>query len=223
MKTNMMQLSKFLTWSVTGDGYIGYSTNNKNAHYAIQRDLKHRDYLEVIKDKLIGLQDCSIRIDEYTRKDNGKTVLDLRTNSHPTFTRIRERQYIMNHRVIDPHQLTMLDWEAAAFLYMDDGSLCFNNKGSMITRLSTSAYSYPEQEAIRKAFIEKLDIIWNINRNGNTWQLNLAKQSKDSWFKNINPYIVDSYKYKLPEFLQKETSRTDDDLVYLITEQGQPR
>ena len=219
MKTNMMQLSKFLTWSVSGDGYVGYASHNKNAHYSITRSPKHKDYLEVIANKFIGLQDCVVRIDEYTRKDNGKHVLDLRTNSHPIFSRVRERQYIQNHKVIDPHQLTMLDWEAAAFLYMDDGSLCVNNKGSLITRISTCHFSYGDNELLRKAFIEKLGVIWNINRNGNTWQLNLAKQSRDLWFANIEPFIVDSYKYKLPEFLQKETSRTDDDLVYL-TKQG---
>ena len=215
MKTNMMQLSKFVSWSVAGDGYVGHSTNNKNAHYSISRSPEHKDYLDVIANKFIGLQDCSVRIDEYIRKDNGKTVLDLRTSSHPLFSRIRERQYIQNYRVIDPHQLTLLDWEAAAFLYMDDGSLCVNNKGSLIVRLSTCAYSFPEQEALRKVFVEKLGVVWNINRNGNTWQLNLAKKSRDVWFDGIRPFVIDSYKYKLPEFLKKETSRTDGDLVYV--------
>ena len=213
MKTNMMELSKFLKWSVCGDGYVGYSTHNKNAHYSISRDPVHKDYIDVIANKFIGLQDCVVRLDTYIRKDNHKTVLDLRTSSHPIFTRIRERQYIQSRRVIDPHMLTMLDWETTAFLYMDDGSLCVNNKGSLITRLSTCAYSYFEQEALRKAFIEKLGIVWNINKNGNTYQLNLAKSSRDLFFKKIKPYIVPSYNYKLPEFLQKETSRTDDDLV----------
>ena len=64
MKINMMQLSKFLAWSVTGDGYVGYSTNNKNAHYSISRSPEHKDYLEVIASKFIGLQDCNVRIDE---------------------------------------------------------------------------------------------------------------------------------------------------------------
>ncbi len=219
MKINMMQLSKFLTWSVTGDGYVGYATHNKNAHYAIQRDTKHEDYITAIWEKLAELPDCTLRVDKYVRKDNGKSVLDLRTASHPLFTRVRDRQYIQNHKVIDPHQLTMLDWEAAAFLYMDDGSLCVNNKGSLITRLSTCHFSYGDHELLRKAFIEKLGVIWNINRNGNTWQLNLAKQSRDLWFDGIRNYIVPSYHYKLPESLQKETPRTGDDLVYL-TKQG---
>lgn len=213
MKTNMMQLSKFVSWSVCGDGYVGHRTNNNNAHYAIQRAPEHKDYLDVVADKFVGLQDCVVRRSEYIRKDNGKTVLAVHTSSHPLFTRIRERQYIQGHRVIDPHQLTLLDWEAAAFLYMDDGSLCYNNKGSMITRLSTCAYSYAEQEALRKAFIEKLGVIWNINRNGNTWQLNLAKQSRDKWFDGVRNYVVPSYQYKLPEFSQKGTPRTGDDLV----------
>jgi len=116
----------------------------------------------------------------------------------------------------------MLDWEAAAFLFMDDGSTCYNTKGSMIVRLSTCHFSYGYNELLRKAFIEKLGIIWNINRNGNLWQLNLAKTSKDEWFDKISPYfdkispyIVESYNYKLPEFSQKETSRTDGDFVYV--------
>lgn len=214
MKINMMQLSKFLTWSVTGDGYIGYATHNKNAHYSISRSPEHSDYLEVVRQRLQELPDCNVRLDTYIRKDNNKTVLNLRTTSHPIFTRVRERQYINSHKVIDPHQLTMLDWEVAALLYMDDGSLCVNNKGSLITRLSTCHFSYGDHELLRRAFVEKLGVIWNINRNGNTWQLNLAKQSRDKWFDGIRNYIVYSYKYKLPESLQKETSRTDDDLVY---------
>ena len=214
-----MQLSKFVSWSVAGDGYVGYSTHNKHAHYSISRSPQHKDYLEIIANKFVGLQDCKIRIDEYTRKDNGKIVMDLRTTSHPLFSRICDRQYIQNHRVIDPHQITLLDWEAAAFLFMDDGSLCYNNKGSMIVRLSTCAYSYAEQELLRKTFIEKLGVIWNINRNGNLYQLNLAKQSRDLWFQNIEPFMIDSYRYKLPGSSQKETSRTDDNLVYL-TKQG---
>lgn len=219
MKTNMMQLSKFLAWSVSGDGYVGHSTNNKNAHYSISRDPVHTDYLEVVASKFEGLQDCKVRIDTYTRKDNNKVVAGLRTSSHPVFTRTRNRQYINSHKVIDPHQLTMLDWEAAAFLFMDDGSTCYNNKGSMIVRLSTCHFSYGDNELLRKAFIEKLGMIWNINRNGNTWQLNLAKQSKDEWFDRIAKFMVKSYEYKLPASLQKETPRTGDDLVYL-TKQG---
>ena len=215
MKTNMMQLSKFLTWSVSGDGYVGYSTNNKNAHYSITRSKEHKDYLDVIANKFIGLQECNVKIDEYVRKDNNKLVLDLRTNSHPIFSRVRERQYIQNHKLLDPHQLTLLDWVAAAFFFMDVGYSCYYNKGSMIVLLSTCHFSYGDIELLRKAFIEKLGMIWNINRNGNVWQLNLAKQSKDEWFDKITPYIVDSYKYKLPESLQKETSRTDGDLVYI--------
>lgn len=216
MKINMMQLAKFLDWSVTGDGYVGYAAHNKNAHYAIQRDPRHKDYIEMVANKFVGLQDCVVSLSEYVKKDNNKTVIALKTNSHPVFTRTRERLYSDNRRVIDPHQLTTLDWEAAAILYMDDGSLCTNQNSNLIVRLSTCAYTYGEQELLRKAFIEKLGVVWNINRTGrNKWQLNLAKSSRNKWFDNITPFIVESYKYKLPESLQKETPRTGDDLVYL--------
>ena len=213
MKINMMQLSKFLTWSVSGDGCVTHGTHNRNAHYSISRDPKHKDYIDVVASKFTGLQDCKVTLSECTRRDNGKTVLSLRTSSHPIFTRVRERQYLNNHKVIDPHQLTMLDWEAAAFLYMDDGSLCSNNKGSLITRISTCHFSYGDNLLLRQAFIEKLGVVWNINKNRQFWQLNLAKSSRNLWFDGIRPYICQSYVYKLPESLQEVAPRTGDDLV----------
>lgn len=199
MKPNMMQLSKFIKWSVTGDGCVSYATHNKDAHYSITRAREHEDYLYIIKDKFTNLQNCTVTIDSYTRKDNGKEVLSLRTSSHPIFTRVRDRQYIKNHRVLDPHQMSVLDWESMAFLYMDDGSLCKNVKGYPIVRLSTCAYSYAEQMFLRLNIIEKLGVTFNINKTGKSlYQLNLAKNSFDTWFSGISSFIVSSYKYKLP-------------------------
>lgn len=212
MKTNMKELSKFVKWSVAGDGYVGRATHNKEAHYATTRLEKHRDYIDAIADKL----DCglfNVRIEDYTRKDSGKLCFTLRTTSHPLFSRIRDRQYVDGHRVIDPHMLTVIDWEAMAFLYQDDGSLCYNTAGSSIVRLSTCAYSYFEQEALRKAFIEKLGVCFNINKCGERYQLNLAKKDMDRFFDGIEKYVVPSYQYKLPASLQKGTPRTGDDLV----------
>lgn len=213
MKMNMMQLSKFVTWSVLGDGCVSFATHNKNAHYSITRSPEHKDYIDMVASRFTGLQDCTVTISEYERRDNKKLVVNLRTSSHPIFTRVRARQYIAGHRVVDPHMLTMLDWDAAAMLYMDDGSLCFNTKGYPIVRLSTCAYSHAEHEALRKQFADRLGVIWNINRSSNTYQLCLAKSSYDTWFNGINKYILKSYQYKLPTSLQEVASRTDDDLV----------
>lgn len=198
MKVNMMELSGFIKWSVAGDGYVGYATNNKNAHYSIERLAGHKDYIEVVASKIAGLQDCTVNVREYKRKD-GKDIVTLRTTSHPLFSRVRSRQYIDNHRVIDPHMLTVLNWERMAFLYMDDGSLCYNGKGFMIVRLSTCAYSFPEQQALVGAAREKLGVQFSINRAaGGRYQLNLLRSSHSKFFENIEQYIVQSYGYKLP-------------------------
>lgn len=205
MKTNMFEVSRFVKWSVTGDGYVGRGTNNKDAHYAISRSPQYADYLDVIEGKLAGLPDCRVRRSTYVRKDNGKEVHSLITSSHPLFSRIRDRQYIDGKRVIDPHMLTTINWEVLAFLYMDDGSLCHNIKGSPIVRISTCAYSYFEQMALRRAFVEKLGTVFNVNKaRKGLYQLCLAKKSHDEFFENITPFIVPSYRYKLPASLQRE-------------------
>lgn len=202
MKTNMMELSKFIKWSVCGDGFVGYATHNKDAHYAIQRAPKHKDYIDYITNKLSTLPDCKINIKQYTRKDNNKEVIQLTTSSHPLFTRVRERQYIQNHRVIEPHMLTLIDWECLANLYFDDGSLCYNSKGTPIVRISTCAYSYPEQEALRRLFIDRFNLCFNINKaSKGLYQLSLRVKDQDNFFAGLQPYKLSSYNYKFPEFL----------------------
>lgn len=198
MKPNMFEISKFVKWSVVGDGCVSFATHNRNAHYSITRSPQHFDYVELIRSKLEPLPDCSITISEYTRKDNNKQVISLRTSSHPLFTRVRRRQYIGNHRVLEPHLFTMLDWECLAFLYMDDGSLCFNNKGFPVVRISTCAYSYPEQMELRRQILERLGICFNVNSAGSgRYQLNLRKKDFEKFFEGVQPFMVESYKYKL--------------------------
>lgn len=205
MKPNMMELSKFVKWSVFGDGCVAVATHNKDAHYSIERAPAHLDYVKVIESKLQALPGISVRVVERSRSDNGKPTISLRTGAHPLFTRIRERQYIHGHRVLDPHMLTLLDWEALAFLYQDDGSLCFNNKGTPVVRLSTCAYSYFENERLCDELREKFNTRFTINRaSRGLFQLNLSRKDQDKFFSGISPFVVPSYLYKLPTALQEE-------------------
>lgn len=222
MKTNMKELSSFVKWSVFGDGCVARWTHNTDAAYSIQRDPVHEDYILYLQSVLDTLPDCRTSISKYTRKDNNKSVIALRTNSHPLFSRVRDRQYIEGHRVLDPHMLTTLDWENLAVLYMDDGSLCYNNKDVPIVRLSTCAYSYYEQLELTKVMTDKFGLIFYVNKCGKFYQLNLARKSMDTFFAGIEQYLIPSYEYKFPGFLQKETPNhlvEGDDLVYLA-EQG---
>jgi hypothetical protein len=206
MKNNMMELSKFVKWSVTGDGYVGRATHNLDAHYAITRLAEYKEYVELIASKLES-DLFKIRIEEYQRKSTDKTQYTLRTTSHPLFSRIRDRQYIDGHRVIDPHMLTFLDYEMLSFLYQDDGSLCYNKGGTPIVRLSTCSYSFFEHEALRRAFMEKLELCFNINKCGDRFQLNLAGKDMNKFFDGIHKYILPCYSYKLPGSSPKETSK----------------
>lgn len=214
MKINMMELSKFVKWSVAGDGYVGRSTHNIDANYSLTRLDKYKDYVDLIAAKLDSFGLFKVSVNEFVRKDTGKVTYTVRTGSHPLFSRVRDRQYINGHRVIDPHMLTTLDWEALAFLYQDDGSLCYNNQQRPVVRLSTCAYSFFEQQALRQAFKERFDLTFNVNKaSKGLFQLNLATKDMPKFFDGIAPYVVQSYNYKLPESLQKGTPGTGGDLV----------
>jgi hypothetical protein len=110
--------------------------------------------------------------------------------------------------------LTLLNWEWMTLWYQDDGSLTYNINGTPIVRLSTCAYSYPEQEVLRRVIQEKLGVCFNINRtNRGLYQLNLRRADHEHFFNHLHPFVVPSYYYKCPLSLQKEAPRTGDDLV----------
>lgn len=220
MKMNMMELSRFVKWSVFGDGYVGYSTNHRNAHYAVSRAPTHTDYILYVKSRVECLQDCNVKLSHYTRRDNGKEVVSLVTSPHPLFSRIRARQYIKGHRVLDEHMLTLCDWVSIAMLYMDDGSLTYNKQGAPIVRISSCAYSYFEHCQLKRFFAERFNLCFNIHKTKSKreilFQLFLCKKSHDVFFDGIKDHILDSYNYKLPASLQKEAPNTSvkgDDLV----------
>ena len=198
--TDKKELVKLVSFMTMGDG--GVYQNGKNCYFIMNMIEKNEDYVLLCKDILENI--TSTRIYHVQKEGNRQPQLRLETKTHPFFSDMRERIYTMTYKGIDPHALKLLDYEALSFLYMSDGSLKrdFRSEIGMINpsyeaTLNLKRLSYGDLFILKKALKEKLDLEWNINKNGSYYYLRLRRKDFYKFIEGISEYITDSFKYKI--------------------------
>lgn len=199
---NKRDILKYVYAFCLGDGGVFYS--GKNARFQANNLEKHNDYVYWRAGILEHLTSVNVFLSKDTRPGR-KPVLQTVTKTHPTYTTVRERIYLENRKIIDPHQLTFIDWETVAILYQDDGSIYNDprcNATPQIT-IATKGFSYGDNVLLKRALEEKLGIVFNINRQkakttGNYyWFLRLRTKDSDTFLNNVEPFVKPSFQYKL--------------------------
>lgn len=197
------EISKLLYFFATFDGGVYRVANSTNAKFIINMKKDNLDFVEKIGDTL---KKADIGYSIVDRKDyntdgcNRQPQVRLESKNHPKLTTIRERIYIDNHKVIDPHMLTLMDAEALAIIFMADGSRVipknFPNAKPTYT-LNTKGFSYGDNWLLKKTIKEKFDIEFNINRQNQFWYLRLRSKEIEKFEKLIENYVLPSFMYKL--------------------------
>lgn len=203
------ELVKHVSFMIMGDGGVYRHNKNGNGDYHFMMNMKksNEDYIQRCADVLSNITGIRITEPKISTADgyNRKPQLTLVSSTHPFFTKMRERIYVENYKSIDVHALNLLDYEAFSYLYMSDGSYSCRNAEKIprgksdehrIT-LNMKRLSYGDQFILKKALKEKLDLEWNINRNGKYYVLRLRAKDVNKFIENITPYIVPSFQYKL--------------------------
>ena len=187
-------LMKYISAFVMGDGGVYYSGNN--CRFICNQISKHEDYIKWRADILRELTDVNI----FENQQEGKQlILCTQTKTHPVYTKVRERLYFDKYKSIDPHYLTLLDWEMLAILYQDDGSIYQDTRCAATpdVRLNTKRLSYGDSWLLKKAIKEKLDVEFNVNRHYHRYFLSLRAKDYDKFKQNIEQFIKPSFAYKL--------------------------
>lgn len=201
------QLTKLLSYFIMGDGGVYQQSETENAKFIMNMKSENSDYIEWVEKTLNEF----VGTKKYERKDyntdgyNRKEQIRLESKRHPKLTTLRERIYTDSYKGIDPHALTMLDWEAMAILYMCDGCLVEEkpNEKKELTNsswnltLNMKRLSYGDQLLLKKAIKEKLDVEFNINRQGKYYYLRLRSKDVEKFCKNVEPFMMNSFKYKI--------------------------
>lgn len=212
---NDKYLTKIIAGCLLGDASICTDRrDNGNANFETTKIVDHIDYLEMLQNIINDITTSTIKKSKDADDDHiiagihtkRKEQHRLRTSRHPFFNTFKERFYIENKKVVDPHYMKLLDWEMMSIWYMDDGfiSNTHTTKGydSTVLGLCTNSFSYGDHLVLKNAIKEKLNVDFNIkqerNRLGNLhYRLWIARKDTAKFVYNIEKYIVPSFQYKL--------------------------
>lgn len=185
------------------DGGLYIPRNGVNAKFIMNMAKDHLDYVEKVKESLLEKNISSYYKDRPDYNTDGctrKPQVRLESVTHPLLTKIRDRIYIDNHKVIDPHMLTLLDWEALSIIYMADGCRAIDKRSPQAKpnyTLNIKGYSYGCQFLLKKALKEKLNLEFNINKHYTYYYLRLRAKDISLFEGEIERYILPSFIYKL--------------------------
>lgn len=196
-------LVKLVSFMATFDGGLYKRRETWNAQFIMNMRKENLDYLQWVKHTLENI--TSVRL--YDRKDynnDGYTRAEqcrLESMAHPFLTTLRDRIYINNHKVIDPHMLKLLDEEALAIIFMCDGSACIKNG----IRLHTKGFSYQDNMALSNQIYKALNLRTRINRHNKYYELRLKSADIGKFVGLVKPYICPSFRYKLERVAPHKT------------------
>lgn len=217
-------VTKIVAASLLGDGSVGIPPDgSKNAKYRQPKVSRHADYVAWLASVLAAITPTT-QYEFQPKQAGASTQIMLQTRCHPFYTRFRERMYPNGHKVVDPHYLTLLDWEFMAVWYQEDGSTVRDvRKQGVYTKviLCTDCFSYGDNHLLRDKIKEYLGVEFNVTsyrKNGKQYyRLQLNKAHTNQFMGGIAPYVVESFKYKLCR-TAGSTSKVDEDIVRPVEE-----
>lgn len=220
------KLTKYAWAFAVGDGCLrtpndrDRPNNSVNAFFECGQTSDHEDYILWRADILSNITSVYIKF-KPSKFETQKSQLHTQTGRHPFFTTLKKRMYLEGHKVIDPHDLKLLDWESLAIIYQDDGCLSKKPKGNNCYTLtiSTCSFSYGEQVMLQRAIKDKTDVLFGIGSinsvGGIKYRLITNKYENIKKFTDgVKPFIKPSFEYKLlPNVQYPLYSRVDSDIV----------
>lgn len=216
MSIDKKQLGKLVYYMTTFDGGV-YKTG-KECSFIMNMREENLDYINWVKETLENITTVNIKIQPNYNKDgyNRKPLVRLWSKMHPYFSKVRERVYVDNKKVIDPHILTLMDDETLAIIFMADGSTSADNRWTnphCKIDLCTKGFSYFENLALSKSIYESCGIRTTVHRHSNYYYLNVKTSDHIKFVEAILPYLKPSFYYKLERIAPALKYKLDGDIV----------
>lgn len=156
------QLQSAIVGMVLGDASLIVGKSQKSAYLQFRHSMVQKDYALWKADLLRQITHVNVTESEgYLDQRTGKKYpfINVKTRTHPLYTRLRQAFYPVRHKVVDPFWLKKLDELGFAIWYFDDGTSkeynCF---------LATLAFSWPENQVIAKYLWERFNLHADVRR-----------------------------------------------------------
>ncbi len=211
--TDKKELVKLISFLAMSDGSIHKNGGSKNCVFSMSMTEEHEDFLSWVLDVIENVTSCRMMYNE--REFPRKNQIKIQSLSHPFFNDLRDRIYVDNYKSIDQHALKLMDWQSLAILYMCDGCLGKDarRENSFTTTLNLCRLSYGDQLLLKKSLKDRFDLEWNVVKtNSKYFTLRLRMKDFDKFMKGIEPFVFESFKYKL-EIRTTNPSQEGDEIV----------
>ena len=200
---NTTELRGFLTGLILGDGSIDAGVTKRA--FAIKSIDKY--FIDMIKSEIDSVCGFSSYI-KFTKQHfscgcNHKNSWEFRIRSHPYFAKLYHHFYDdYRKRRITKEAINWLTPYGLANWYMSDGYICLVGKTKGVIRdrrvdICTDRYNIDSIKTMQDFLFDRFYIRTSTIKRNNTYRIRISKQSYQTFFDIINPYIIDSMKYKL--------------------------
>ena len=215
---NSSEIKGYLKGLILGDASIhGGVTKRAMEIKSINRDFIDKIYRDLCKNTNFKV-DVSQR-KEYTDKDgvHHKTCYILRVKSHPYFAKKYHHFYDDNRRrIVSSEAMRWLTPEGLANWYMSDGYVCLVGKthGEIRSRrvdISTDRYDRHTVERLAEMLTKRFSVHANVIKRQNRYRVRIHRDSYETFFSLIAPYMTPSMKYKMYLGYEKKPIDMSDD------------
>lgn len=215
---NSTELRGFLTGLILGDGSIDKGINKRSFRIkSIYKDFIDNIYNEI--NSCSGFKSKMRYISEhFSCGCYHKDVWEYIIVAHTYFNKIYHYFYDdYRKRIISTQALKWLTPYGLANWYMSDGYVCLVGKTKGIIRdrrvdFCTDRYSIEDIEKIQSYFNSRFNINTSLIKRDKFYRLRIRKDSYETFFMLIYPYLVPSMRYKVYLGYEKQPKWMSDEL-----------
>ena len=185
-----------------GDGHLESQNNGKTYRLKVEHSINQKDYVDWLYN--IFSNWCQSEPKERIKDSFGKKITSygFTTYSSGSF-RFFANQFYKNHQKIVPKKIShFLSLLTIAVWFMDDGSLKSDKHNNYI--IHTLGFKKSECQLLVRSLLKRFKIKATIHRQYEKYRIYIKNESANDFKKIIEPYVLDSMKYKLGNKLPKK-------------------
>lgn len=200
LKLNNKQRS-ILVGLLLGDGHLETQDNGKTYRLKVEHSIKQKEYVEWLYEQFKDFVRSEPR--EKKHRVSGVTHISYFFNTYSlgTFRFFAQQFYVGRKKAIPKLIGKLLDAQALAIWFMDDGS--YKSAYHKTYIIHTLGYDKNDLERIKDVLHKKFGIEIGIHKQYDKWRIYVNSLSAVKFRKFIEPYMISSLKYKLGNTMPK--------------------
>ncbi len=187
-----------LVGSILGDGGVYKPQKSSNANYYIKQSEKFVEYVNWLFGELKNLCPSSVK----RRGDNGQFY--FYSSPLEDMTKLQEIFY-KNRRKIVPKNIKdlLISPLSLAVWFMDDGTLDYRFKDHCAFHLCTNCFTRDDTRKLIEALNDNFGVVstlhYTLCRGKRHSRIYIGSRGRDKFIKLVSPFVLDCFRYKLPQ------------------------